>query len=185
MSWPQLDGIDLVVTLGSDWSAYWEHVGVSVEAEMALVRAVQQQHRPMLGICFGAQVAAQALGGRVDRAPEPEVGWYALDVTAGAPFDAGPWFQWHADRFEPPASATVLARTPRAVQAFTIGRMLAVQFHPEVTPAMVGRWSSGDGEHELKRLGADRAAVVAATAHQAPQRRDAAGDMVEWVLAST
>lgn len=180
--WPDLDGFDLVVALGSDWSAYWDHVSVSVGAEMALMRAAQRQNRPLLGICFGAQVAAQALGGRVERAPEPEVGWYAVEITDAAPFDRGPWFQWHADRFEPPVAAQVLGHSPRAVQAFALGRTLAVQFHPEVTTAMVERWASGDGLLELQRLGIDRDELLDATVGNADDRRLPACSIVDAVL---
>lgn len=184
-SWPALDEIDLVVALGSDWSAYWDHVQGSVEAEMAMMRDAHRQGRPVLGICFGAQVAARALGGRVERAPEPEVGWYELDLEAGAPFDRGPWFQWHADRFHPPTTARVLAHTPRAVQSFALERTLAVQFHPEVTRTMVERWSSGGGALELQQMGVDRDALVAATAQFADQRQAAAGAIVDAVLGNS
>ena len=178
-AWPALEGIDLVVSLGSDWSVYWAHVQSSVLAEMALVRAAHEQARPVLGICFGAQLAAQALGGHVEAAPEPEIGWYAIDAVEGAPFDEGPWFQWHADRFQPPAPSQILARSERAIQAFSLGRTLAVQFHPEVTLAMVQRWSSGDGQAELGRWGVERDALVAQTELLAAQRRGPAGRLVD------
>ena len=181
-AWPELEGVDLVVALGSDWSVYWDHVQTSVEAEAALVRQAHGQGRPVLGICFGAQLLARALGGRVERAPEAEVGWYDLTVGPGAPFDGGPWFQWHVDRFEPPATARVLAHTDRAVQAFALERTLAVQFHPEVTQDMVERWSAGDGVLELERLGVDRDELVAATAQYAVQRRRHTGAIVDAVL---
>lgn len=181
-TWPDLAGADLVVSLGSDWSVYWDHIQSSVQAEAAFIAAAQAQDRSVLGICFGAQIAAHALGGRVERAPVPEVGWYHLEVEAAAPFDTGPWFQWHADRFEPPPTAQVLAHTPHAVQAFTLGRCLAVQFHPEVTEAMVQRWASGSGVAELQRLGVDPAALLEATTWWAAQRREAAATLVRSVV---
>jgi GMP synthase-like glutamine amidotransferase len=181
-AWPDLAGVDLVVSLGSDWSVYWDHVQSSVRAEVAFLADAHQQDRPVLGICFGAQIAAHALGGRVERAPVPEVGWYHLELLAPTPFDAGPWFQWHADRIEPPAPARVLARTPHAVQAFTMGRCLAVQFHPEVTQAMVQRWASGSGVAELQRLGVDRITLLEATQQWANARREAAGALVRAVV---
>lgn len=182
-SWPDLANVDLVVSLGSDWSVYWDHVQESIEAETALLRAAHQAARPILGICFGAQATAVALGGHVQLAPEPEIGWSEIDLLAEAPFDEGPWFQWHGDRITVPPEATVLATSPRAVQAFGLGRTLAVQFHPEVTEAMVQRWASGGGAAELERLGVDRHALLTATAQLAPARRQAAGRIVDKVIA--
>jgi GMP synthase-like glutamine amidotransferase len=184
-SWPDLHGVDLVVSLGSDWSVYWDHVQDSVQAEAALIHAAHDAARPVLGICFGAQITALALGGSVQTAPQPEVGWFGIDLLGDAPFDSGPWFQWHGDRITPPPGASVLATSPAAVQAFASQRTLAVQFHPEVTQAMVQRWASGGGVAELERLGVDRDAVLTDTARLADTRRHAAGRIVDSVIAGT
>lgn len=182
-SWPDLHGVDLVVSLGSDWSVYWDHVHQAVQAETAFIRAAHDAARPVLGICFGAQVAAVALGGSVHSAPQPEVGWFGIDLLADAPFDSGPWFQWHGDCITPPPAAAVLATSPVAIQAFALNRTLAVQFHPEVTEAMVQRWASGAGSGELTRLGVDCDAVLTDTARLAGTRRQAAGRLVDSVIA--
>ncbi len=181
-TWPDPVGADLVVSLGSDWSVYWDHVQSSVGAEAAYLEAVHRARLPLLGICFGAQITAHALGGAVEPAPVPEVGWYEVELLAPAPLDDGPWFQWHADRVQVPEGARVLARTPQAVQAFSMDRTLAVQFHPEVTESMVNRWASGSGSAELKRLGVDRQAMLRDTAELANGRRKAAARLVDAVL---
>jgi GMP synthase-like glutamine amidotransferase len=99
---------------------------------------------PMLGVCFGAQVLAVALGGRVVRAATPELGWIEVQPCGSpgspAPWAPGPWFAWHEDEIEPPDGAVVLARNGAGVQAYSAGRHLAVQFHPEVTAAIATRW---------------------------------------------
>ena len=80
---------------------------------------------------------------------------------------AGPWLQWHHDTFTPPAGATVLADSPAGPQAYTIGRSLGVQFHPEVTPEIVADWIAGsrdelDREHvDPDRMLADARALDA------------------------
>ena len=66
--WPDLDGFELILALGSDWSVYWERVRASVDAESSLLREANRRGTPTLGICFGAQVLAHALGGSVARA---------------------------------------------------------------------------------------------------------------------
>ena len=64
------------------------------------------------------------------RAERSEIGWYSVDTDDADLVDAGPWFEWHHDRWVAPR-ARVLACTPAAEQAFAVGRTLAVQFHPE------------------------------------------------------
>ena len=75
-AWPTLDGVDLVMLLGSEWSVYWPHLRDNVAAELALIREAHARRVPIYGICYGAQTIAAALGGSVDRASEPEIGWY-------------------------------------------------------------------------------------------------------------
>ena len=171
-AWPELATVDLVVSLGSEWSVYWDHVAEPVEAECALLRAAHERGVPVLGICFGSQLLAHALGGEVTRAPVEEIGW--SDVTATADGDAtlaGSWFQWHYDRWTPPAQATLLAANDRANQAFSIGRTLAVQFHPEVTANIVKHWLESGGAAELVRVGIDRDALEASLEAREPTVR--------------
>ena len=73
-SWPSLDGADLVVLLGSWWSAYWPDVAKSVRAECELILETHRRGIPLFGICFGAQIMATAFGGSAQRAQKHEVG---------------------------------------------------------------------------------------------------------------
>ncbi|MDH5279410.1 MAG: gamma-glutamyl-gamma-aminobutyrate hydrolase family protein, partial [Actinomycetota bacterium] len=157
-----LDGLDLLVMLGSDWSTYWEHVRDEVERESALVREAGVRDLPTLGICYGAQLMAHALGGSVQQAAQTEIGWFTLDTTDEVLAPAGPWFEFHIDAFTPPAGAEVLATTSAGPQAFRIGRMLAWQFHPEVTPGIVRRWGAGSRD-QASRAGVDLEQVYAQT----------------------
>lgn len=180
--WPDLDGVDLVLSLGSDWSVYWEDVASSVAAEAAALRTAHERGVPVLGICFGGQMIAHALGGSVAAAPEPEVGWFAVESAVPAVAGDGPWFQWHADRFVPPPGALALASSPRAEQAFRIGRTLALQFHPEVDDGIIRRWASG-GAAELARHGVDGDELLARTRSEVDRTRSSAGRLVDWFLA--
>lgn len=180
-SWPELVGVDLVVSLGSDWSVYWDHVADPVAAETGLLLAAHRQNVPVLGICFGAQLLAKAHGGSVQRAPSAEVGWFEVAAAEPAIAGNGPWFQWHADRFAVPPTATLLAQNTAAEQAFSIGRSLGVQFHPEVDLSIVARWATGGGE-ELVRVGIDPLVLLEQTRAEAGRARAAAVTLVDWFL---
>lgn len=130
---------DRVVLLGSRRSAYDDTVA-HVAAELAFIRAALADDVPLLGVCFGGQLLARALGGRVWGMAEPEIGWQEVETSDPAVVPRGPWLVWHGDAFAVPDGAVPLARTDRAAQAFSHGRAVALQFHPEVTEAVVGAW---------------------------------------------
>jgi GMP synthase-like glutamine amidotransferase len=94
----------------------------------------------VLGICFGAQALAAALGATVSRAAATEIGWIDVDGDDGF---RGRWFTWHEDVFDLPPGATELARAASGLQAFAAGASVGLQFHPEVTPAIVDDWLAG------------------------------------------
>jgi GMP synthase-like glutamine amidotransferase len=133
-----------VVSLGHDAAAYETHKP-AVAAEIELLRAAIAQDVPVLGLCFGGQALAAALGAKVARAPAPELGWREIATDDPHVVPAGPWLEWHYDRFETPANATELARTEDAPQAFKLGPHLGVQFHPEATIEIVTDWARSDG----------------------------------------
>jgi GMP synthase-like glutamine amidotransferase len=177
--WDELDELDLLVLLGSDWSVYWDHVDAAVAAEQELVRQAHAFGVPVLAICFGAQVVASALGGSVARCPNPEIGWCAIESDQPR-IASGPWMQWHSDRVIVPPRAVELARSAAAPQAFSTGRILAVQFHPEVTFDTVMRWTSGDGAQELIAAGVDRDQLLADTHTFGAASERACNVLVDW-----
>jgi GMP synthase-like glutamine amidotransferase len=92
---------------------------------------------PLLGICFGAQVLAAALGGSVTRLPAPEHAWIEVESEH---IPSGPWLALHEDGITLPPAARETARNERGTQAFSIARHMGVQFHPEVTPSILSGW---------------------------------------------
>jgi GMP synthase-like glutamine amidotransferase len=164
VDFPDPAQFDVIVAMGAPWSAY-DHalIGSWLLPELDLLRAAHQAGIGILGICFGGQAIALALGGSVTAAPEPEIGWYQIQTSAPSLIEAGPWLQYHYDRWQPPPGATTLARTALAPQAFVTGTSLAVQFHPETTSSMLVGWLDNGGYAELAGLGLDAAALLEQT----------------------
>lgn len=142
---PQLEHRPFVVSLGSDLSPLDRHLPVVADELELLGRAVQADV-PVLGLCYGGQMLATVLGGRTEAAPEPELGWHRVESEDPAEVPEGPWLQWHYHRFTLPPGARALAHSPRALQAFSHGRHLGVQFHPESTIETVQEWARLDAE---------------------------------------
>ncbi|CAL8978984.1 GMP synthase [glutamine-hydrolyzing] [Rhodoplanes serenus] len=132
-----------------------------VKTEIDWLAVPLAEQKPLLGICLGAQMLAKQLGARV--APHPdghvEVGYYPLRVTLDGRRVCGPWpghvYQWHREGFELPAGARLLAEGDTfRNQAFRYGpAAYGLQFHPEVTHAMMCRWTTR-GHERLSLPGA-------------------------------
>lgn len=122
--------------------------------EMRLMERAALREMPMLGVCLGSQMMARALGGRVYRNSQQEIGWFEIELSQAGRRDAvlgcigerETVFHWHGDTFDLPPGAELLAssqRTPH--QAYRIGRSTyGFQFHLEVTPAMIVHWCKED-----------------------------------------
>ena len=154
-------GYDLIVPLGSEFAAYDDSVPW-IQREIALLERAAAADVPVLGICFGGQLLARVLGGRCFRAPGSEIGWLPVRTRDPELVPEGPWFQWHFDTFTAPEGATVLAETDLGPQAYVIGHSLGVQFHPEVTPAIMEDWVRVY-RHELDGDGVDPDALLQET----------------------
>lgn len=149
----------------------------ALEASIALIRVAAGQDLPALGICLGGQLAAHALGGRAYRSPRgPEYGWIPLaftrsgraDPVVGALDSDVEVFSSHHDVFDLPPGADLLAwggHSPN--QAFRLGSVVGVQFHPEVDAALVASWH----DHASTPPPLPKATVVAAAERNAPQAR--------------
>lgn len=156
ISWPDFTDFDVVVPLGSPWGVWEdERIGNWLLPELERVREAHDAGVPILGVCFGGQLMARALGGRVERATRPEVGWF--EIASDSPhIPTGPWFQYHWDRWYTPSVGKEIARTPVGPQAFIARRTLALQFHPEINLEILDLWLAMDGGcAEVESVGLD------------------------------
>lgn len=180
VSFPDHTEYDLLVPFGAPWSAFDDNsIGSWLQPELRWLAECVAAGGAVFGICFGAQVLARALGGAVDRAPEPEIGWFSVESEE---LPVGPWFQWHFDRFTVPPGATALAWNSAGTQAYRIGRSLGVQFHPEVTSGEIAKWVANGGERQLRERGMTPEAVLAEADEQADAARDRAAALVASYL---
>jgi hypothetical protein len=85
-------------------------------------------------------------------AEAPELGWTTIESDDPELVPAGPWLEWHFDRFTVPDGATAIARNDHSTQAFVHGPHLGTQFHPESTIEVVAGWARADNER-LQSLG--------------------------------
>ncbi|MBB4661867.1 type 1 glutamine amidotransferase [Conexibacter arvalis] len=150
--WPEVAGRAFVASLGSPHSPADADEEPEVARELELLRAAVDADTPVLGLCFGGQMLAAALGGGIEAAEAPELGWHVVDTTVPDEIPPGPWLQWHYHRFTVPPGAQLLASSPTGPQAFRHGRHLGVQFHPESTIEIVRDWAHTD-QPRLDRLG--------------------------------
>jgi GMP synthase-like glutamine amidotransferase len=169
---PAAGEVQRAVVLGSDRSVHDDPPDWVAE-QIAWLRSLDQAARPILGLCFGGQVLATALGGEVRRAQQPEIGWVDVGGEVG-----GTWFAWHFDTFSAPPGARELGRNAAALQGFALGPHVGLQFHPEVTPAIVDDWiAAGGRELDSQRL--DAAAIRERTAREADRARAAAFELFD------
>jgi GMP synthase-like glutamine amidotransferase len=182
--WPSLDGHELVLLLGSEWSVYWPEVAAQVSAEVAVLQEAARRGIPVFGICFGSQVMAHAFGGSVFKAEIAEIGWQQVQSHVPDVVAEGPWMEWHYDVVSMPPTAVEMARTESGPQAWNLGRMFCTQFHPEVHEGMIRRWARGFGEQELLRIGSSPAELLEVTRASVDASRPNAERLVDWFCES-
>ena len=129
--------------------------------EIEWISVPLREKKPFLGVCLGGQMLAKQLGAKVEAHPRGlvEIGYKpVLPTRLGAELGAWPqkFYQWHREGIEVPAGGELLATGDAFPnQAFRYGpNAIGLQFHPEITYALVNRWTNVAEEH-LSKPGAD------------------------------
>lgn len=126
---------------------------------------------PILGICLGAQLLADCVGGRTYHSSMPELGYTAMAVTdtgasdpliaALAPYiDQSLYLNHHGDTFELPSTVTPLLVSKLYTQAFRYRNAFAVQFHPEAGVREFSQWLASDTEERMVTIGRSKEDVL-------------------------
>ncbi len=175
---------DIVVSMGSAWSVYDDDtIGAWIHDEVDLLRDAHDSGTPALGICFGGQALAAALGGEVTKADVTEMGWFEIEAVGDAlPIPTGPWLEWHHDCFVPPPGAELLATTPDAPQLFRMGRSVGTQFHPEISPELMTGWLQMAPDDYLAEHGATREKLLGDVQAREINNRDNCHALVDWFV---
>ncbi len=150
-----------LIVLGGPMGVYEEDVYPFIKDELKLIESALKDSTPTLGVCLGSQLLAKAAGARVYKGKKKEIGWYDVALTKeglsdglllGLP-NTMRVFQWHGDTFDVPVGAVNLASSADFPnQLIKVGRAAyGVQFHLEVTEAMIKDWIEVNSG-ELKSL---------------------------------
>ena len=166
-------GYDAVLTFGGAMHTDQEADHPWLKDEKSILAELIERRVPLLGMCLGSQLVAEAAGAHPRRAPAPEIGWHEVELTpegaddpvlGGLParFSA---FQWHSYEAPLPPGATALARSPVCLQAFRLdGPAWGIQFHAEVSTEDADYWITDyRSDPDAVRIGLDPEALRAKT----------------------
>ena len=148
----EMEGVCGLVVMGGPMNVDETHRYPFLKTERELITQAVSRGIPVLGVCLGAQMLACALGAKVWKGPQLELGFDLVEPTVAGAQDfvlSGmeskiPVFQWHRDTFELPAQGVLLASSPLyANQAFRVGpSAYGFQFHLEITEEILKQWAA-------------------------------------------
>jgi GMP synthase (glutamine-hydrolysing) len=185
-------GWKAVVVLGGPQGAYEDDIHPYLGKEKQFLRDCVSNNIPVLGICLGMQLLADAHGGKAYLGSQFEVGYQPITPTPEGLNDPvvkhlfrtrpdgtvenRPVLEHHGDTFYIPANAVLLAQSALYPQAIRIGSALGVQFHPEATLSDVHQWSQFCGARYAS-VGLTKEQVFEAITQHAEESRAVAEDL--------
>ena len=190
---PSLEDVDALLIFGGSMHVDQKDEHRWMSPEKQFIRDALAHGTPMLGVCLGSQLLAEAAGARPHRMEEPEIGWYEVEITDAGAADpvVGPLapraelFEWHHYAAPLPPGAVELARTPLCVQAFRMEGKPAwgLQFHAEVTRENLFDWLDGWEEAEAAQTSFDPDAIRAASERRIEEQNEVGRGIAERFLA--
>jgi GMP synthase-like glutamine amidotransferase len=138
---PDIEGFDWLIVLGGAMNVDEEKEHPWLKEEKLFIKDWVSRKMPYLGLCLGGQLLAQALGGKITKTPQREIGFQEVSKTGKSHPALRSWpdtsrvYQFHEDTFSiPPGCENLLSSPACPNQAFARdARTLGLQFHPEST----------------------------------------------------
>jgi GMP synthase-like glutamine amidotransferase len=190
---PDVRDVDALMIFGGSMHVDQNDEHRWMDPEKRFIRAALARGTPILGVCLGSQLLAEAAGARPHRMPEPEIGWYDIEITDAGASDpvvgslapSVELFEWHHYAAPLPPRAVELARTPACVQAFRIDEKPAwgVQFHAEVTKENLFSWLDGWESSEAVHTDFDPERIRAASELRIERQNEIGRRLAERFLA--
>jgi GMP synthase-like glutamine amidotransferase len=148
-----------LIIMGGEMSVHDEKEFPFLAGEKEIIRRYIREGRPVVGICLGAQLIADAMGSRVYPGTK-EFGWCRIERESPDYFREFPGrievFQFHGDTFDLPNGAVLLWKGFEVKhQMFLLGSAAGVQFHPEITLPLIREWTNELPAREIKSLNAE------------------------------
>ena len=187
---PDLRTVSGAVVLGGAMGAYDEEAFPFLIEEKRFMAACVSEGLPVLGLCLGCQLLADALGGRAYLAESAEVVFAPVELSdegrtdpVAAAMAGRRVVRFHRGTFTVPPGATLLASAGGYPQVFRLGSALGIQPHPEVTPDILEGWlADGDARQMAIDSGTDPEAICEAFRLAQPSVEDTAAQVFEtWI----
>ena len=190
---PDVRDVDALMIFGGSMHVDQNGEHRWLDPEKAFIRDALERGTPILGVCLGSQLLAEAAGATPYRTPEPEIGWYDIEITEAGASDpvVGPLapsvelFEWHHYAAPLPPGAVELARTPLCTQAFRIEGKPAwgLQFHAEVTKENLFSWLDDWDSSEAVHTSFDPDEIRAASERRIEEQNEIGRRLAERFLA--
>jgi GMP synthase-like glutamine amidotransferase len=190
---PDVRDVDALMIFGGSMHVDQSGEHRWLDPEKQFIREALESGTPILGVCLGSQLLAEAAGASPYRSDEPEIGWYEIEITEAGAADPviGPLapsvelFEWHHYVAPLPPGAVELARTPACVQAFRIEGKPAwgLQFHAEVTKENLFGWLDGWDRSEAVHTSFDPEAIRSASEQRIERQNEIGRQLAERFLA--
>lgn len=187
---PRPTEVEFLVVMGGPMSVNDEQDFVWLAPEKKFIRDVIALGTPVLGICLGAQLIASAMGSRVYRNHQREIGWFPVTAVPSARGSAFKFpasidaFHWHGETFDLPAGSVHLARSVACEnQAFLLGRnVIGLQFHLETTPVMARSMVENcRDEMVLSEFVQNESAIMSAAPARYARMHELMGDVLSFL----
>jgi GMP synthase-like glutamine amidotransferase len=190
---PDVRDVDALMIFGGSMHVDQNGEHRWLDPEKQFIREALDRGTPILAVCLGSQLLAEAAGAHPHRMPEPEIGWYDIEITEAGASDpvVGPLapsvelFEWHHYAAPLPSGAVELARTPLCTQAFRIDGKPAwgLQFHAEVTKENLFSWLDAWDSSEAVETDLDPEAIRAASEGRIEEQNEIGRRLAERFLA--